>query len=349
MTQTVGRNPRKSPRQHASTLAILSSIIQQRKRKSKSVEKQLPVIDEEVRKSPSPVLPPPEEVPKVERREESPRKRQQKVIVCSRKPRAARRKPVVKVDYNLIASKIEDEINTTLEEDENFEEIDIEPDSIDIKDDRVNAMDILSLYDAALEKEDERTTRRFFNGTPGRKPGRRKKKNNKTGWPNKNRRQLKREFTEVNVKEDEEEEGEGKGDENSAVDSGSEKDSADEEDAHSTDSIKEPAGAKCDETSGGEIADANVENAAVAATDDCDDDRVEAEHAKETKQTNEVTQVDAVQYQPYVCVQKLASDKITKDKTSPKRTTSRRQRRMPGSPKSPRMLRKPRGRWYRER
>lgn len=42
------KNPRKSPRQHASTLAILSSLIQQRKRRSggKNNEKNLPTIPE---------------------------------------------------------------------------------------------------------------------------------------------------------------------------------------------------------------------------------------------------------------------------------------------------------------
>lgn len=53
--------------------------------------------------------------------------------------------------------------------------------------------------------------------------------------------------------------------------------------------------------------------------------------------------------QPYVCVQKLDSKKLCKKIIITPKRTIKKQRCMPGSPKSPRMLRKPRGRWYRER
>jgi len=60
-----------------------------------------------------------------------------------------------------------------------------------------------------------------------------------------------------------------------------------------------------------------------------------------------------IQFQPIVRVQKLDNSDLTKRgekrvqvSPSPRRS---RPRRMPASPKSPRMLRRPRGGWYRER
>ncbi|CAH0555931.1 unnamed protein product [Brassicogethes aeneus] len=333
MSPSSSKNPRKSPRQHASTLAILSSLIQQRKRKSRSLDDSktiLPCIPEETKE---------EEPPKVEEKLEEPAEpvRKRKIIVCSRKPRKIlKRKPVVKIDYNLLANKIEDEINSTLEEEDNFEEIEQPEDSVDFKNSTVQFSDILTMHDKAFAKEDEKSARRFFNGTPGRKPGRRKKKN-KTGWPNKNKRLLKKEQVANPEKEED----------NSTIGSCSEQESEEEEcerDLPTTDNasiINDKKLSESVEKSDNSVSEKNCDQEAKVLTT----------NAKQN-----------VEYHPYVCVQKLSNEKILKSRvnvtTSPpaaanatakQRTSGRRQRRMPGSPKSPRMLRKPRGRWYRER
>lgn len=254
-----GKNPRKSPRQHASTLAILSSLIQQRKRRSKNktAEESLPTI--------------PEEEPGEKSSEPN--------------AKTPQKKPKPKIDYISLAQRIDDELDAALDEDKELDELDIEPEErVPFRREPVDIKEVLRLYDEGRAKEDERSCRRFFNGTPGRKPGRRKKKN-KTGWPNKNKRLSKRPDKD-------------KEDEDSAVDSGSVDLESEEESDEPKPDQAPPANAAGEEL------------------------------------------------QPYVCVEKLSSDRLPA-RQSPKR--SRRQRRMPGSPKSPRMLRRPRGRWYRER
>ncbi|RZC40337.1 uncharacterized protein BDFB_002486 [Asbolus verrucosus] len=131
-----GKNPRKSPRQHASTLAILSSLIQQRKRKSRRS-------DLELRSS----LPTIVEEPKQRR---SPKKS--------------------KIDYFSILKNVEDEFAIVCEE--NLSEVDIDKDEqIDFKG-KVEIEDILNVYEPNKDNVNK-TTKRL--AKPGRKPGKRKK------------------------------------------------------------------------------------------------------------------------------------------------------------------------------
>lgn len=85
------------------------------------------------------------------------------------------------------------------------------------------------------------------------------------------------------------------------------------------------------------------------ANEKCDDmDRWANDRALAAKLNS-----DDAQFQPIVRVQKLEGAAMTSPRlrsgSSPRRGDVRRQRRTPNSPKSPRALRKPRGRWYRER
>ncbi|KAJ8936998.1 hypothetical protein NQ314_012080 [Rhamnusium bicolor] len=313
-----GKNPRKSPRQHASTLAILSSLIQQRRRRSRNkvldeLGQSLPTIPEEGGST-------------TQDRQNIPQQPQVKAKIPF-----GRFKP--KIDYFSIARQIDNELDTAL--DGNLEEYELEvaeENTVDFHHSKMNVKDILRLYEEGKSKEDERSCRRFFNGTPGRKPGRRKKKN-KTGWPNKNRRLAKK--GQEKEKEDD--------NDDSTIDSMSVNMDSDEEicedDANSTDSIKKV-----------NLKDsANVSDQALSENkeENCDVDRVDKIDLNDKVLTNKVT--NSTDFQPYVCVQKLDSDKLLNKQSIVPKRTNRRQRRMPGSPKSPRILRKPRGRWYRER
>lgn len=220
-------------------------------------------------------------------------------------------------------------------EDHHLEELELEAEEhpIDISKSKVDINDVLRLYEEEKSKEDEKSCRRFFNGTPGRKPGRRKKKN-KTGWPNKNKR-LSKKGQEKEKEED---------NDDSTIDSMSVNMDSDEEvceeDANLTDSVKKAA-----LSNGGQDGDQALSN--VRKDQNGDVDRVEKIDISDKVLTNKVT--NRTDFQPYVCVEKLDSDKLLGKQIGTPKRTNRRQRRMPGSPKSPRMLRKPRGRWYRER
>ncbi|KAJ3643845.1 hypothetical protein Zmor_026530 [Zophobas morio] len=300
-----GKNPRKSPRQHASTLAILSSLIQQRKRKSRrhdlDFRTTLPTILEE------------------------PRAR------SSKKPR---------VDYISLMKNVEEEFANVC--DDGLLDVEIDKDNgIDFKG-SVAIEDILTVY----ENKDSviKANKRLVSGKPGRKPGKRKK--NRTGWPlNRTRRRRDR-------KEDDE----------STVDSLSVNADSEEnegcEDANSTDSIKKKGVAKISENNN-QNDHSSLGDVTIADNCDHNDDRVGKNDVSSDKVlTNKVNNSDGfsigLKYQPYVRVQKLDRNRVdnksepAKRSNSPKRT-NRGQRRMPASPKSPRMLRRPRGRWYRER
>jgi hypothetical protein len=106
-----GKNPRKSPRQHASTLAILSSLIQQRKRKSRRSDldfrSNLPTILEE--------------------------------------PKQTKSSKKSKVDYFSMMKNVEDEFASACEE--NLSEVDVENDEeIEFKG-QMGIEDILSVYE----------------------------------------------------------------------------------------------------------------------------------------------------------------------------------------------------------
>ncbi|XP_066157134.1 uncharacterized protein [Euwallacea fornicatus] len=154
-TTSRARNARKSPRQHASTLAILSSLVQQRRKRSgnavESNVNSLPTIQEEplpsVSKKKKPVTP------------------------------QKQRKP--KVDYFAIAAEIDEELNTALDFD-----VDLEPTTdpdISFLDSRVSLSDLIEVHDSKTKEENN--CQKSLNLTACKKPIKRKK--NLTGWPNK--------------------------------------------------------------------------------------------------------------------------------------------------------------------
>ncbi|KAJ8954738.1 hypothetical protein NQ318_011433, partial [Aromia moschata] len=291
-----GKNPRKSPRQHASTLAILSSFIHQRKRRSKNrmLDESLPAIPEEENAQQSP-------------QEVTQEKRQLQPI--RRKPKSPQRRFKPKIDYISMARQIDDHLDMAL--DDNLEDLDIGGENtVDFcRRGREELQEVL-LRDARPQAGQEA-------------------EKNKTGWPNKNRRLVRK-------GQDKEKEDENDNDnDDSTIDSVSVNLDSDDDESNSTDSIKKV-------NSGGEIkqseevpGDANRDSA-----DKSPNDKV---------LTNKVT--NGADLQPYVCVQKLDSDKLLGRhcRGGALRKAGRRLRRPAGSPKSPRTLRRPRGRWYRER
>lgn len=316
-----GKNPRKSPRQHASTLAILSNLLYQRKRRSKNKihEEQnfiLPTIPEEISQ------------PNTSFCEQD--KQEQLFIMKVEEPTLNdiaktkskspdkyhwRFKP--KLNYRAIAQNIEDELDCVLDDVDKYS-LEMENDIVDFHNSRTNTAEILRLFEDAKAKETDKSCRRFFNGTPGRKPGRKRKKN-LTGWPNKNKKAPKREQS----REKEE-----PLDKNSIADSTSLHDDSEiEEDLKHIESSIKPIESECKNS---------------VSDSDCDIDRVN----KSSKTLKEKTKKELLQ--PYVYVQKLDNKLINNRFCTPKRTLKR-QKRMPGSPRSPRMLRKPRGKWYKER
>nr|CAH7725206.1 unnamed protein product [Callosobruchus chinensis] len=331
----VGKNPRKSPRQHASTLAILSSFLQQRKRRSRNIEIEvpsapLPTITEEAPKEAAPVA------SSQEGSVQSPQNDAQRTPATNKNPpRTPRRKPKPKIDYFAIAQSIDDELDTALK-DENLamleadlerlgriQEEEKEEFAVDFHACRINVSEIMRLYEEEKKKETVRSCRRFFNNNqplipPGRKPGK-KRRMNLTGWPNKSKRSNKR--------------GKDK-DDNSTADSASVKDSS--EDEPTTTAAQPTVKAKTTKVN---HRSNKVTNGTPQTT------------ISKNKLTNGGT-ANIPQLQPYVYVHKLDGSKVqssTKVPGATCRRTKRSRRHIPGSPKSPRALRKPRGRWYKER
>ncbi|XP_045474056.1 uncharacterized protein LOC123680285 isoform X2 [Harmonia axyridis] len=279
----VGRNPRKSPRQHASTLAILSSLIQQRKKKTK--------LNEPAALS-NPTVPKSTTLPTIP----------EEGTVPTKAP---------PVDY--------EDILVSMNQDWDSDKLscDLEPcpeDTIEFSH-RLGILDVLKIYDDLRKKDDYKSNRRFISGSPVNKSGRRKKIN-KTGWPNRKKGLTKKD---VNLKE-----------ETSSV--GSVNDS--EEEQNATDCNKD------------------VNKLDDVVNRNCDSGRAES-NTKTPKVKNKVkisSVTKNINLQPFVKVKKLDSRNIVNrdDNVSlPAKRTYK--RRMPASPKSPRMLRKPRGRWYKER
>lgn len=166
--------------------------------------------------------------------------------------------------------------------------------------------------------------------SPGRKPGRKKKKKNRTGWPNRNRRSNMRK----EVKEEDER----------SVDS---MESEENLDGAGKQDSTDPCAQLVVASAGDKLDGVNV-----------DLDKWEsAEKTLTAKLTNgNDVNLSGAEYQPYVRVQKLDTDAVVRhghrrlrSSSSPLRADVKRPRRKPPSPRSPRMLRKPRGRWYRER
>ncbi|XP_072387406.1 uncharacterized protein [Diabrotica undecimpunctata] len=345
-TSSSGKNSRKSPRQHASTLAILSDLIQQRKRRSKhrqpveDVNQALTTIEEEQEILSAPVQeevapePPPPPVrspspPPVQENECPPNPQNQTSPVKSRKM-----KP--KIDYHSVVKQIDDELDTALDGDIDIEDYEIEMsdgNGVDFNNSRTTLDDIMGMYEENNSKETEKSCRRFFNGTPGRKPGYKKRKLNKTGWPSKTKKSSKKE---PNKEKSE--------DENSSTVGSASVINSEAEDCDEGANVQETVEKQKPETmkrnSRRKEAPKNAKSRASDQSCDVTKSRVKVLSNK---------LVNSELPQPYVCVQKLDSKKLSKTVIVTPQRTTKKQRRMPGSPKSPRTLRKPRGRWYRER
>lgn len=182
-------------------------------------------------------------------------------------------------------------------------------------------------------------------GNPARKPGRKKKKN-RTGWPNKNRRMRKDHST--------------KEEDDRSLDSLSHSEDNEENTTDVNNSITANLDKMRNRVSRKDSSDncAEVVIASVGDKMDCVNVDLEkwesAEKILGAKLTN--SEMGDIHLQPVVRVQKLDNSVVMRHKYPRVRTvpvTTRRcrrpRRKPPSSPKSPRVLRKPRGRWYRER
>lgn len=353
-----GKNSRKSPRQHASTLAILSDLVQQRKRRSKNksppeeTAQNLPTIREEEPPPPSPQPPPPVEVEEPPPKPPTPVQHHHR-LQTPKQPIGPVKKTTVrkvkpKIDYFAMAKQIEEEFDKALNDDIINCELEICDDAVDFNNSRTTVQDILGLYEENNSKETEKSCRRFFNGTPGRKPGIKKRKSNRTGWPNKSKKPTKKEPNKEK----------GENDTASTIGTASINNSEEEEDGEEEDEKekdeKEEDEKEEDETE--EIVETPVKKGKTCEKrgketepkSDLSDQNCDASKNRVKVLSNKL--VNSELPQPYVCVQKLDSKKLVKQYVAkPKRTIKRQRRIIPGSPKSPRMLRKPRGKWYRER
>lgn len=300
------------------------------------------------------------------------------------------KKPPAKdeVDY----ARIEKSMDELLCSMNNLEQLEISTDDNMVIDmhRKLSAIDILEDYDRKQKDNVGNSVKRVY--ASGKKPGRKKKKKNRTGWPNKNRRTKKGHETlkeepddnstvdslSVNADSDFNEDNcdEGAEDGNGDVDSITAKNSYGNRITNSVDQSNSLQlnvnNSAYVQTSRVTTSDNNLKQDRVNpvyVNDICTDnvygkesnDRIvdldrweNAEKVLSAKVTNNEINND-IQFQPYVRVQKLDSDvsarksnRRLRNSSSPHRTVKR-PRRTPASPKSPRILRKPRGRWYRER
>ncbi|XP_057667480.1 uncharacterized protein LOC130900705 isoform X1 [Diorhabda carinulata] len=330
-----GKNPRKSPRQHASTLAILSDLVQQRKRRSKNkpppeeTVQNLPTIQEE-----PPPQPPPVEVEEPPPKPPTPVQYHHHRLQTPKQPIGSVKKTTVrkvkpKIDYFAMAKQIEEEFDKALNDDIIDCELEISDDAVDFNNSRTTLQDILGLYEENNSRETEKSCRRFFNGTPGRKPGMKKRKSNRTGWPNKSKRTTKKEPNKEK----------GENDTASTIGSASINNSEEEDEEEEEKEVVETPVKKA------KISDKLCKE--IELKSDFSDQNCDAGKNRVKVLSNKLVNSDLPQ--PYVCVQKLDSKKLVKHYVAKPKRTTKRPRRIPGSPKSPRMLRKPRGKWYRER
>ncbi|KAI4460975.1 hypothetical protein MML48_5g00013444 [Holotrichia oblita] len=356
----LSKNPRKSPRQHASTLAILSSLIHQRKRRNDANRSRSSELNSSKQSLPS--------IPEVNEDKDVPSKEE--------------------LDYDRIAQSMDNVFSSM----KDLDQLEISPEENVIIDmnRKMSAIDILEDYDKKQKDNAGNPIKRVY--ASGKKPGRKKKKKNRTGWPNKKDRRTKK--GNETLKEEEP-------DDNSTVDSLSVNADSDFVEDNCDDGNEE-VNSEVANRGGNRINNSidqsnnsvqlnvnntgNVQTSRVTTTennlkhdrvntvyvnDNCTDkvygkesnDRIvdldrweNAEKVLSAKVTNNEINSD-IQFQPYVRVQKLDSGGVSakrsnrqrlRNSSSPHRTVKR-PRRMPASPKSPRMLRKPRGRWYRER
>lgn len=333
----VGKNPRKSPRQHASTLAILSSLLHQRKRRSRNSE------------SPQKILPAIPEDDNSNSNDKELATNETEVESCKSNEDI----PIEIEDLFKVPFDLSDEIDIPTDREIAFHS---SPDAI-----------------AILEEYEKKKTEELTLATPyvrarpvnGRSAGRKpvKKRKNLTGWPNKNKTKLQRLKKEV------------KDDEESTQDTISNPpDSEDENfqllEESEVNGVKptvkngKKKKADTDQNSFNNVnSDVQLNDRVTKLkTDEHLSDRVvdlekweNAEKVLSAKLTN-TDVINNDQFQPFVVVQKLENSEVgvskgtrrARSSSSPHRTVKR-SRRMPASPKSPRALRKPRGRWYRER
>uniref|UniRef100_A0A1Y1KJI9 Uncharacterized protein n=1 Tax=Photinus pyralis TaxID=7054 RepID=A0A1Y1KJI9_PHOPY len=320
-----GKNPRKSPRQHASTLAILSSLIHQRKRRDykcrvSDQSKQLSVIAEE--------------------KEEEP-------------------------DYDVLFKSIDDMLSNSYD-DMNLMDRLAGEDAIDVRC-KSDAIECLDDCIRGVNGGERKTKVNLKNVI--RKPARKKKKN-RTGWPNKNKRSTFR-------KEGSDSRDGNESIKNSRIDSGTEESGSDNNLNNRKDKIKLSNINKINgdvqvSKFNGELYFKNVgvprrKDHRESSTENCVEvvipsvgDKIDCVNVDLAKWENAEKLLAAkircedinndILFQPIVRVQKLDSNIEEKciekqfSVSTPKQ--NRRSRRMPASPKSPRMLRRPRGRWY---
>ncbi|XP_022901356.2 MATH and LRR domain-containing protein PFE0570w isoform X1 [Onthophagus taurus] len=361
----LGKNPRKSPRQHASTLAILSSLLHQRKRRSDNnkssseLDKTLPTIQE-----------------KEEDQAKSVDEKEDEEIIIYKGPEG-KVQEIVR-ENERIAKRIDEEwFNFGLLNDL---ELNLSEEETVLINSRLklSAIELLNNFD---DKDNNSFTpaKKLF--STAKKPWRKKKKN-RTGWPNKNSKRRKEESKDnfcCNHKE--------------LNNSGALKNHS-QKTKNNCNNFSDQS--TTDKTKSVPIKNVNSvildDNQVILNGNDDDQDRVLNKINKLKKQdddndegeqfnsekddlnnkkdiewdnspkekvlmakvTNgsEVSNNDKDLLQPVVRVQKLtekiSSKKRAKSGSSPNRTVKR-PRRTPPSPKSPRILRKPRGRWYRER
>ncbi|KAK5645494.1 hypothetical protein RI129_006794 [Pyrocoelia pectoralis] len=326
-----GKNPRKSPRQHASTLAILSSLIHQRKRREYKCRvshqsKNLSVIVEE-KEEPEP-------------------------------------------DYDVLSKSIDDMLSNSYS-DLNLMDRLVGDDAIDVHC-KSNAIECLDDYIRG-ENGDVRKAKDNPRNVTRRKPARKKKKN-RTGWPNKNKRQTFR-------KEGSDSRDGVESIKNSRIDSGTEESSSDNNLNKSKNksnlsnkllNINKLNGDVQVSKFNGELYFKNVgvpkrKEHRESSSDNCVEvvipsvgDKIDCVNVDLAKWENAEKLLAAkircedinndILFQPIVRVQKLDSNIeekcIEKQFSVSTSKQNRRPRRMPASPKSPRMLRRPRGRWY---
>ncbi|CAH1122835.1 unnamed protein product [Ceutorhynchus assimilis] len=274
------KNARKSPRQHASTLAILSSLGQQRIRRSRNANVTVTSDSVTLETIPEEVVP---------------------SVVEEKKPATPQKQRKKKIDYFALAEQIEEELNTALNFDTDFTPTTQPDDSFLEK--RPNVLDIFKKYDEDKAKEKENSCRRFFNGAPGRKPGKRKK--NLTGWPTTKKRKV----------------------------------------------VKGEISGTIDESDDdGDTSDSIIEDKPKVDIDDREN-KCGQDNGNRVEKSSDIR--DSL-LQPYVYVKKLDNCEpllVKKIIIKPpvRKAIRRPQRKIPPTTKPPRMLRRHKGRWYRDR
>lgn len=369
----LSKNPRKSPRQHASTLAILSSFIHQRKRR---------------------------ETHKSRHSDQHTSKHNLSGVTEEEK---VQQEP--EPDYEEIAKNIDSLLSDSMQQVENFDVAVDEGVNVHCKPDAIEALEEFVKCRGLQRNPSILLAKSHGEGVPGRKPGRKKKKN-RTGWPNKNRRPAFRKEgsdsrdglggseheNSPSVNADSEENEEPRVDNNrsknrknsslsklsSYIENTISQTVSDKNENRNSTNIDKING---DVQPNNKLNGVNNDNFELnfrssgtpkrkehreSSSDNCAEvviasvgDKIDcvnvdldmwenAERVLAAKIRSESINND-FQFQPIVRVQKLDTDilkctaKQIQNSPSPRRT---RPRRMPASPKSPRMLRRPRGGWY---